>query len=137
MFGRILLALWVLLAALLLAPAPALAADGGAHGVLSDTASWALLAGVLTPLLTSLVQQPKWSRRTRVIVSVIVSAAIGLLTLLANGSLNDGPQTALSAVTLVIVAASASYKTIWEPMGVAPAIESATSPSPSLHRRDE
>lgn len=113
--------------------APAYAADGAnatGNKALLDTASWALLAGVLTPLLTSLAQQPRWTGSTRTVVGVLISVVIGVVTLLANGSLNDGAQTVLSVIALVVVTSAAAYKTIWQPMGVAPKIENATSKTP-------
>lgn len=120
----------------LLTTPPAYAADGSSETpkALLDTASWALLAGVLTPLVTSVVQQPQWTGRVRTLVAVIASAVIGVVTLFANGALNDGPQTVLSVVALVVVTSATAYKNLWVPAGVAPAIERATS---TTHAPDE
>lgn len=126
------------LLALSISPAAAAALDGSssvaANAALLDTASWALLAGFLTPLLTSVVQQPQWSRTVRTVVGVLASVVTGVITLLANGAFNDGPQTVLSILALVVVTSGASYRTLWGPVGVAPKIETATSPGPSTAR---
>ena len=130
---RSLLALTALLlaASLLLAgPAQAAEAASSTPAVLGDTASWALLAGVLLPLLTSVVQQPKWTKRVRTIVAVVVSVVAAVVTLLANGSFNDGPQTVLTIVALVVATSATMYKTVYVPLGIAPAIENATSKNP-------
>ena len=137
---RLVLAVLALAGGLLLTlfAAPALAAEGipSAHetSVWTDSAQWLILAGVLTPLITSVVQQPKWTGTVRTIVGVVASVVIGVLTLLANGTLNDvlndGASTWLSLLALVVGAAAAAYKTIWVPMGVAPKIENATSKTP-------
>lgn len=106
----------------------ALAAMALAHLNLGDTVSWGALAGVFTPLLTSVVQRPNWSKEKRTAWGVVVSIAIGVLTCLADGSL-DQAATALMTVTAVIVASATSYKTLWQPGGVAQAIELATTPA--------
>lgn len=126
------LALLWLLALLFVGGTSAFAADASAssYAVLTDTASWALLAGFLTPLLTSVVQQPTWTSRTRTIVATLASVVVGVITLLANGAFNDGPQTVLSVLALVVVTSATAYKNLWVPSGVAPKIENATSKTP-------
>jgi hypothetical protein len=93
----------------------------------TDTASWALILGVLTPLLVSVVQQPKWSQQVRAVVAAVAAIVVGLLTVLANGGFNDASGV-LGIVALVLVASNTAYKTLWKPMGVAPMIEAKTSP---------
>jgi len=93
--------------------------------ILSDTASWGLIVGVLLPLLTALVQQPSWSRPARVAVAVLASGIAGVLTCLAAGTFDLG--NVLGTVAAVLVAAQASYESLWQPSGVAPAIEVATA----------
>lgn len=122
----------------LLTPFAAFAADEGTGGTVAsnsaflDSASWMLLAGVLTPLITSFVQQGRWTGTTRTIIGVVASVIVGIVTLLANGTLeetfNDGTVTGLSLLALVVVTSAAAYKTIWVPVGVAPALERVTSP---------
>lgn len=102
--------------------------EGNAMSVFADSASWALILGVLTPLIVSVVQQPQWSDRTRAVVSVVASVLIGVVTVLANGGIESG-QTLLSVCALVFVASNTAYKTLWKPTGVSPAIERATSKS--------
>lgn len=132
MLGVLLLAVAMMMTVLTV---PAYAADGSSETpkALLDTASWALLAGVVTPLITSVVQQPRWTARVRTLVGVAAAVVIGVLTLLANGALNDGPQTVLSMLALVVVTSAAAYKNLWVPVGVAPAIEHATSPGSDRH----
>lgn len=101
-----------------------------------DSASWALILGVLTPLLTSLVQQPKWTDRVRSIVGAVVAVVVGVLTVLANGGFED-TTSALGVIAIVLVASQASYRNLWKPTLVAPKIEAATSPGPGRHQRTE
>lgn len=99
--------------------------------VVLDTVSWGLILGVVTPLLTAIVQQPKWKwgRGLRAVVGAVISVLVGIGTCLANGDIHSG-QTVLATIAVVLVAAQATYSQLWKPTGVAGAIESATSPSP-------
>lgn len=99
--------------------------------VLLDSASWALILSILSPLLISVIQQPKWSKSMRTLVAVLASVVIGIITVLANGGLDlsggAATQTVLSVVALVFVSSATAYKSLWKPTGVAPAIEARTS----------
>lgn len=101
--------------------------------VVLDTVTWGLIAGAVTPLLTAVVQQPrfKWSSRTRALVGAGISIVVGLLTCLANGDLHVSEgQTILSTIAVVLVTSISTYKGLWKPTGVAGGIESATSAPP-------
>ncbi|MBC9000516.1 hypothetical protein [Micromonospora aurantiaca (nom. illeg.)] len=89
-----------------------------------DTPSWALLLGVINPLLVSIVNQPQWSKSTRQAVAIAVAVALGVVGCLADGSISDG-QTVLQVVAVVAVASHAAYKTIFSK--VAPVVEEKTS----------
>lgn len=93
--------------------------------LLHDTTALSLLVGFITPLLTALLQQPRWTGRTRVMVGWGVAVVLGLLTSAQTGALGNAKSTA-QAVMLVLVTAQATY-TGWKKTGVAPAIEAATS----------
>lgn len=99
------------------------------HITLGDTASWGALLGVFTPLLTSIVQRPTWSGPKRTVVGVVVAVLIGVLTCLADGTL-DQATTVLATVTVVVVASATTYKTLWKPSGVVGKLEAATTPGP-------
>lgn len=93
---------------------------------LLDSVSWGLVLGVVMPILTSIVQQPKWSSRTRTIVAWVLSAVGGVVTCLANGSFHEG-QTLVATIAVVLVASQATYIG-WKKTGLTGSIESATSP---------
>jgi hypothetical protein len=95
--------------------------------VVLDTVSWGLILGVLTPLATALVQQPRWGTKTRAVVGALVAIVVGVVTCLANGDIESG-QTVLATVAVVLVAAQATYKGFWQPTRIAPKVEAATSP---------
>lgn len=84
-----------------------------------------LLVGAVTPLVTSLVQQPNWSKRVRVVVSLVVSGLIGLAVAGADGSLD--PANLLPTMIAVWTAAEAFYQKVWKKIGATQAVEKATS----------
>lgn len=96
-------------------------------GGLADTTTWGLIVGVVLPWLTALVQQPTWSTGTRRAVAVAAAVVGGVLTALANGTIGEG-KTVLATVAAVLVAAQATYESLWRG-GVATSIEYATSRS--------
>lgn len=98
--------------------------------LLNDTASWGLLVGVVLPLLTAVVQQPRWSPTVRRAVAVAAAVVGGVLTCLADGTLADG-GTVLETVAVVLVASQALYATLWQ--RAAAAVETATSPGAQRH----
>lgn len=97
------------------------------NDVLSNTATWALILGLLTPLVTSVVQQPHWSSRVRVLVALLAAVVVGSVTVLSNGTLNTADW--FTTVGLVLVAAQTAYQTIYKPAGIAKVIELSTSPA--------
>lgn len=110
------------------------ASEATSSSALADTASWGLLVGIFTPMLVSVVQQPKWTKRTRSIVAVAASVVVGLLTSLANGLLSNNDQTprsVLSTIALVLVASQGSYQ-LFKTSGVSAKIENATSGTPKM-----
>lgn len=88
-----------------------------------------LAVGALLPLLTSVVQQPQWSARTRTVMAVGVSVLAGLVTYVTQfGFEITSASTLITFVVGVALASATAYKNIWKPAGVSPAIEESTSP---------
>lgn len=89
-----------------------------------------LSVGGLLPLLTSVVEQPQWSARTRTVMSVIVSIIAGIVTYVSAEGLHfESPSAIVATVVGVIITSAAAYKTLWKPTGATQAIEDATSPA--------
>lgn len=89
-----------------------------------------LLVGAVSPLLTSVLQQPQWSKRVRIAVSGAVSIVIGFAIAAAAGQLDPG--NLLGIIVAVYTAAEAFYQKLWKVTGVAGAVEAATSPTPQI-----
>lgn len=96
--------------------------------VVTDAQMWALIVGFLSPLLIAVVQQPKWSNRLRVLVTVAWSVVAGGGTAYFAGEFSG--RGVVSAALVVCVTAIATYSNLWKPTRIAPMIEAATSPTP-------
>lgn len=95
----------------------------------TDLTFWGALLGVVTPLVTAVAQQPYFTKRVRTALGVSASAVVGLLTVLANGELQNAPATVTTVVT-VILAAEVAYRNVWQPSGLTDSIEWATAVNP-------
>jgi hypothetical protein len=104
------------------------------HG-LDYTALWALALSVITPLATSVVQQPTWSRTRRTTVGAIVSIVVGVVTAALAGDLTSGMDL-LTAIGVVLVGSEAFYQKLWKGSGVTETIEAKTSPTPASQNAD-
>lgn len=94
---------------------------------MSNVQMWALLVGFLMPLLISALQQSTWSNPLRAGIAFLACAIAGGVTAWLAGDFKT--TDIVSAVLVVLTTALATYKGLWKPTGVAPAIESRTSPS--------
>lgn len=93
---------------------------------MTDVQMWALIVGFLSPAAIALVNRPTWSSFARTSVMVATSTAVGLGT-----SYFAGDFAGHNIVTNALIAATgaiASYKGIFQPTGIAAAIERLTSP---------
>ena len=93
---------------------------------MSNLVMWNLIVGFLVPNLIAIVQQPKWSARARAIFTSVACIIFGGLTAYFNGQFNLGDI--VGSILTMGVAAITFYKGLWQPTGVAPKIEQATSP---------
>lgn len=94
-------------------------------GGLTDSTTWGLILGVVLPLLTAVVQQPRWTNGQRKVVAALIAILAGVLTALANGALDEG-QTVLSTIAAILVSSQTTYQHLWK-NGPATSIEYATS----------
>ena len=93
---------------------------------MSNAAMWALIVSFFMPHVIAVVQQPGWSNGLRSVVTFVacVGAAIGTVLIQRGGwSWHDW----VSSTLLILVTAIATYKGLWKPVGIAPAVEGSTS----------
>jgi hypothetical protein len=91
-----------------------------------NTAIVALIVGALTPLLTSVAQQPGMSSRKRGIIAGAISVIVGFIVAASTGNI-DNPADLAAVVTIVLASAEAFYQKVWGNVTVW--IEEATSPT--------
>lgn len=84
------------------------------------------VAGVLLPALIAVVVRSNWPSWAKGVVAAGSSIVMGFLVALLSGQL-DG-KTWMQSALVIFGAAQVAYKVWWEPTGIAPAIEKATTP---------
>lgn len=77
-----------------------------------DAAGLAVLVGFAAPYLIALVNQPRFSRRTRQIVAVVISALLGAGIAYQAGTFHDGWTIAAAGAT-VLATSQAVYKRLF------------------------
>lgn len=102
---------------------------------LGTPALWALAVGFFSPPVISTIQQSRWSARRQALVAFGFYLVVAAVTAYVMGLFNT--LDVLRLALLVFLAAGTSYKTLWKPTGVSPAIERVTSPSEAPEHRAE
>ncbi|PRH78848.1 hypothetical protein C6N75_12645 [Streptomyces solincola] len=86
--------------------------------------------GGLMPLITAVVQRPEWSVRNKKIVAAVMALLAGVVTVVSTSGLDQfqhGLPT-LGTIGAVLAVSQSAHDLIWKPSGIAPVIESVTSP---------
>ncbi len=99
---------------------------------MNDLAMWNLIVGFLSAtFVLPVIQQPKWSAKTRSAVTFLYSIVVGLGVAYFTGAFShvDDLRTGVTSILWTLIAAISSYKGFAQPIGIAPAIEAATSPT--------
>ena len=102
---------------------------------LGTPALWALAVGFFSPPVISTIQQSRWSARTQSLVAFGFYLVVAAVTAYVLGLFAIGDVFRLAL--LVFLAAGTSYKTLWKPTGISPAIERVTSPNNKPEHRAE
>ena len=95
------------------------------QSLIDQPAAWGLILGLLTPLLTSVVEQPHWTAKVRTVVAVLCAAAVGTVTVMAAGDVD--PTNWLLTVGAVLAASQAAFHEFWAPAGVTQTVELKTA----------
>jgi hypothetical protein len=96
---------------LLLAAEDTLAPTNAADANLNLTL-WASIAGVITPFLVALINQPHWAPLIRALMTVAVSIGLGAATAAVEGHLTGVRWT--TAALIIGADAVSSYKLLWQ-----------------------
>lgn len=98
---------------------------------LSNPELWSAALAVVLPLAIAVVNQPRWSSAVKGLLMLLVAAGDGLGTAYFNDSFHG--RTVVSCVLLAVIVIGTTYRTLWKPSGIAPAIERVTSPGAPRH----
>lgn len=96
-----------------------------ALAALGPVALWLLAVGFFSPLVIAVIQQSGWSPRRQSIVAFLFYIAVATVTAWLAGIFSTAGIVV--AVLVIFVTAGNSYKLLWKPTGVAPAIQAVTS----------
>ncbi len=97
---------------------------------MSNIQMWSLIVGFFLPLAIAFLQRPNFSSPVRAGITFVVSAIAGAGTAYFQGDLTG--RRFVESALVILVATIATYKGLWQPTVVAPAIERKTSPKSSL-----
>ena len=86
------------------------------------------LVGVFLPALVAVVNRSHWPSWAKGVVVVASSIAAGAVTAWLSGQLTGLRWT--ESALIIAGAAVVAYRHFWQPTGIAPAIEQATTPTP-------
>ncbi len=92
---------------------------------LGTPALWALAVGFFSPPVISLILQSRWSPRKKALVAFVFYLVVAAVTAYVQGLFNTADYIRLAL--LVFLLAVASYKAVWHPTGIAPAIETKSN----------
>lgn len=97
----------------------------------SNLVMWSLIVGFVTPPVLAVIQQPRFSRRVQSILAFAFSAVLALGLLYFDETLGFraelDAENFISALLMIFVTATNTYRNLWKPTGIAPAIESVTT----------
>lgn len=95
------------------------------HSLLDTPALWALAVGFITPPVVSVLNEQKWSARTKSLVAFGFYLILAAVAAYFAGMFTVGDVGRLWL--LIFLSASTSYRNLWKPTGISPAIEKRTS----------
>lgn len=90
--------------------------------------AWSGLVGSLLPAVLSFINQPGWSTQLKAGLAFAASLGAAAVTTYLEGGFGGGDY--VTAIIATLVAAQATYQGFWKPTGIAPKLESVTSPRP-------
>ena len=90
-----------------------------------DLVMWASIVGFLSPLIVSIIQQPKFNDAAKAVITFLYCLVTSFITVILEGRFTQ--ERFVTCLLFVFVTAMTAYRGLWRPTGVSPAIESATT----------
>ncbi|WGM21876.1 hypothetical protein QEH68_06795 [Paenarthrobacter sp. OM7] len=95
-----------------------------ALAALGPVVLWLMAVGFFSPPVISVIQQTRWSARRQSIVAFLFYVVVATVTAYLMGIFTN--VGIVVSILVIFITAGNSYKLLWKPTGVAPAIEAAT-----------
>ena len=92
---------------------------------MTDYQMWILVAGFLSPPVLAVIQQTKWDKKLKSVVTFLWAVILGGIGSYLHGDVNG--KTWVSTTLIILVTAIATYHGFWKPTNVADSIESRTN----------
>jgi hypothetical protein len=92
------------------------------------------IAGLISPLLTALLNQPAFTSQTRLMVATGVSVVLGVLAVFVTGGFEGGIAAAGAQILAVVGVSQTLYALILKPTGLGDAITNVVT-IPALEAR--
>lgn len=93
---------------------------------MSSLQMWSLVVGFFLPPVQAIIQQQSFSTELRAGVNFVACAVAAVGVAYFQGDLTG--RRFIEAGLVILVTTIATYKGTWQPTGIAPGIEKATSP---------
>lgn len=94
---------------------------------MTDLEMWSLVVGFFLPMVIAVVQQPRFPQPVRALITFLACMVASGVTIWLQGEVEF--ERWVESGLLILVSTIATYKGLWKPVGLAPEIERATSPS--------
>lgn len=92
------------------------------------SAQWGLIVGFLLSPLVAVVVSAHWPSQVKALVAFGIEALFAVGTVYWNGGLDLAHwQTTLLTIITTAMSAYVAHKSLWNPSGISPAIEAATT----------
>ena len=95
---------------------------------LGNTEAIALITGTVMPFLVTVVKQIGWSKIANMIITIVLCAIVGSLTVWATGGFSDFQVSNLVVIiAMVFIASQACYAAYWKNTNIEGIVNIATS----------
>lgn len=98
--------------------------------ITTNPAGVGVAIGAVTPVIISILSQPRFSQRARTVLAIGVSVVLGAVLTLSNSNI-EGPVDYFALITSLYATCETFYQRIYKASGLAAAIEAATSRKPA------
>lgn len=94
--------------------------------ILPLSAQWAIVSGFFLPLVIAVIQRPHWPKEFKTVIGFMACVACAAIQLSIEGKADA--KNFFPTLILVLTISISTFQHFWKPLGIADAVEKATSP---------